>query len=293
MTPGATDGSGLTSGWGAERLDLAAYLSRTGMSALLTAGIPRFTFHDLRELHRAHLAAIPFDNIDLVLDTSVSLEPEAIVDKLCRRQRGGCCHEHNLLFGLVLERFGLPVERLAARVRLGGEGPRPRTHMLLKTTVDGEDWLCDVGFGSDGYLEPLPARHGTETVQHGRRFRVLSHGPFQRSIDVLIEGEWHRLYEFTHEPQQAMDFTVAHHFLSTHPKSMLRRAPFLQRLTVGQRIQLRGTHLITVTPSEQTTEEITASRLPQILLEFGITLTPPDLAKLSRALAEVVPPKEA
>lgn len=233
----------ISSEWGADRIDLGVYLSRVGLGHLASdiSGRPPQTVRELRRLHRAHLAAIPFDNVDLVLGTPVSLEPEAIVDKLCRRRRGGCCHEHNLLFGLVLEHLGLPVERLAARVLLGGVGPRPRTHMLLKTRALGEEWLCDVGFGSDGYLDPLPVRDGAEVVQRGRRYRVLSHDRFQWSIDVHKSTGWVPLYEFTHEPRQPMDFTVAHHFLSTYPRSMLRNTVLLQLLTADKWMQLRGT----------------------------------------------------
>ncbi|MFF4873917.1 arylamine N-acetyltransferase [Streptomyces sp. NPDC000961] len=272
-------------GWGSERLDLDAYLDRVGLPGFIAeegGRRSRPTPDDLRALHRAHLAAIPFDNIDLVLGNPVGLTPEAISDKLCRRPRGGCCHEHNLLFGLVLERWGVPVERLAARVLLGGSGPRPRTHMLLKARIGQQEWLCDVGFGSDGYFHPLPARHGAEVTQHGRRFRVAAHDRFRWSVDVHASGAWTPLYEFTHESRHPMDFTVAHHFLSTHPRSMLRKAPFLQLLTPERWLQLRGDVLRRVTPSGRSTERITTDLLPGVLSEFGIELTAAELAALTR-----------
>ncbi|WP_431782528.1 arylamine N-acetyltransferase family protein [Streptomyces chumphonensis] len=280
------------SGWGAERLDLGAYLHRVGLPDLTEVAVPgtsRGTLHTVRALHRAHLAAIPFDNIDLVLGLPVSLDPEAIVDKLCHHRRGGCCHEHNLLFALVLERLGLPVERLAARVLLGGEGPRPRTHMLLKTRVRDEEWLCDVGFGSDGYLDPLPARDGAEVTQYGRRFRVVAHDAFRWSVDAMTPEGWACLYEFTHEPRQPMDVTVAHHFLSTHPRSMLRTAPLLQRLTSDTWLHLRGNHLRRVTPSGEAAERVTRDTLPGVLGEFGIVLKPHELVRLSGFFPERAP----
>ncbi|MEV7130614.1 arylamine N-acetyltransferase [Streptomyces sp. NPDC093260] len=292
MTHFGHPGFAPASDWGAERLDLDAYLCRVDLRRLARTGEPGRrspAFDDVCELHRAHLASIPFDNIDLVLGTPVGLEPEAIVDKMCRHRRGGCCHEHNLLFGLALECLGVPVERLAARVLLGGVGPRPRTHMLLKARIGGEEWLCDVGFGSGGYLDPLPARHGAEATQYGRRFRVVAHDHFQWSVDIRTSGGWTPLYAFTHEPRHPMDFTVAHHFLSTHPRSMLRKAPLLQRLTTGSRLQLRGDTLTRATSSQQRTDRITPDQLPEVLEEFGITLTPPKLTALTRACARRPP----
>ncbi|WP_340560197.1 arylamine N-acetyltransferase family protein [Streptomyces sp. GSL17-111] len=292
MTPVSRQDAVPASGWGAERLDLNAYLRRVGLRDLpeaATPGASQATLHTVHALHRAHLAAIPFDNIDLVLGVPVSLEPGAIVEKLCRHRRGGCCHEHNLLFALVLERLGLPVERLAARVLLGGEGPRPRTHMLLKARIQDEEWLCDVGFGSDGYLDPLPARDGAEVRQYGRRFRVVAHDRFRWSVDALKPDGWTCLYEFTHEPRQPMDVTVAHHFLSTHPRSMLRTAPLLQRLTADTWLHLRGDHLRRVTPSGEAAEHVTRDTLPGVLRDFGIALNPRELAGLRCLFPERAP----
>ncbi|MEU3509395.1 arylamine N-acetyltransferase [Streptomyces longwoodensis] len=279
--------------WGAEHLDLDVYLTRIGLPE---ASIPdrtassRPTLHDLRTLHRAHLASIPFDSIDFVLGTPVSLEPAALVDKLCRRPRGGCCHEHNLLFALVLERCGLTVERLAARVRLGGRGPRPHTHMLLKTRIGQEEWLCDVGFGSDGYLDPLPARDGAKSHQHGRCFRVRAHDHFRWSIDVEDHRPWARLYEFTHEPLQPMDITVAHHFLASHPRSMLRQSLFLQLLRADRWLQLRGNTVERRTPSGSAIEQVTSRNLGPVLAEFGIELTEAELSTLADTYDRPRPP---
>jgi N-hydroxyarylamine O-acetyltransferase len=78
-------------------------------------------------LHRAHLAAIPFENLDVVLGPRVSVELDRIQDKLVRGRRGGYCYERNLLFAAVLQRLGYPVQRLLARVGDDPVRPRPRT----------------------------------------------------------------------------------------------------------------------------------------------------------------------
>ncbi|MQA17574.1 MAG: arylamine N-acetyltransferase, partial [Pseudonocardiaceae bacterium] len=72
----------------------------------------------------------------------------------------------------MLERLGFPVTRLAARVRMGTESVRPRTHMLLAVSVDGIDMIADVGFGGESLLEPVPLHDGAESVQGAWRFRL-------------------------------------------------------------------------------------------------------------------------
>jgi arylamine N-acetyltransferase len=46
-------------------------------------------------------------------------------------------------------------------------------------------------------------------------------------VGTKTRADWTALYHSTLEPQQPIDIEVAHHFLSTHPGSMLRKSPHL------------------------------------------------------------------
>src|SRR5262245_53404654 len=132
-------------------LDLDADRHRIGYTGPLTP-----TRETLAGLHLAHATHIPFENLDILLGRPIRLDLEALQAKLVRGRRGGYCFEQNTLFAAALERVGFPVTRLAARVRLGATGVRPRTHMLLKVDLEGASFLADVGFGGEGLLQPLP-----------------------------------------------------------------------------------------------------------------------------------------
>ena len=73
----------------------------------------------LDQIHHRHLAAIPFENLGLHYskDPRISLEPQAVYEKLVVRRRGGYCMEHNLLLLHVLRTFGFTVWPTGARVR--------------------------------------------------------------------------------------------------------------------------------------------------------------------------------
>ncbi|MGD9484771.1 arylamine N-acetyltransferase [Streptomyces sp. TRM70308] len=275
-----------TSPWHSEQADLETYGERLGIT--LPAAPPsgrepgpdRLPFSVLSDIHRAHVAAIPFDNLDLVLDRPVSLELEAITAKLCGRPRGGCCHEHNLLFAAAVERLGYPVTRLAGRVLKGGEGPRPRTHMAVAVRAEGEVWLCDTGFGSGGFVTPLPLRDGGRADQGPRAFRVVVHDPFQWRVDERVPGGWSPLYLLGREPRHPVDFRVAHHYLTTHPRSMLRHRPFVHRLTAAGDVSLRGHTLTRSTPAGPRRTELRPGDFEGVLeREFGIVL-PDDALRL-------------
>lgn len=93
-----------------DTVDLPAYFRRIGMSAAVDADLP-----SLRELVTAHVAAIPFENLNPFLRMPVDLALAAVQRKLVHDDRGGYCFEHNLLFGEVLRAVGFQVTNLAAR----------------------------------------------------------------------------------------------------------------------------------------------------------------------------------
>jgi N-hydroxyarylamine O-acetyltransferase len=199
-------------------IDLDAYLARIDYRGPLKAA--RET---LFELHRAHTTHIPFENLDILLGRPIRLDPASLQAKLVGARRGGYCFEHNLLFAAALQRLGFQVTGLAARVRLGGQTERARTHMLLHVTIGGEDWIADVGFGGAGLLEPI-SLSGGEAQQAAWRFRLVE----ERSTHILqalrADG-WSDLYAFTLEAQYFADYVMANHYTSTWPES-----PFVNRL---------------------------------------------------------------
>src|SRR5579862_6515289 len=149
--------------------DLDAYLARIGL-----AGRP-----SLAELHRAHVSSITFENLDPHRGVAVSLQDEDLERKLVAERRGGYCFEQNLLFASALGALGFEVEPMLARVRRGappGSPVRPRGHLVLRVSRDGEVWHADVGFGAGTLLEPIPFGPGDGHEQSGWRFRVVEEG---------------------------------------------------------------------------------------------------------------------
>src|SRR5215207_11196611 len=106
--------------FGDRPMDIQAYLRRIHYRGDLTP-----TATTLRELHRAHLLAVPFENLDIHLGRPIVLDQDALFDKIVTRRRGGFCYELNGLFALLLRELGFEVTLLAAGVARadGGFGP--------------------------------------------------------------------------------------------------------------------------------------------------------------------------
>ncbi|MGW7002210.1 arylamine N-acetyltransferase family protein [Streptomyces sp. NPDC054933] len=259
--------------WGGAELDLDAYLGRIGYDGSL-----RPTLDTLRALHRGHLDAIPFENLEIVLGRPVPLDVASTQAKLVGQPRGGYCFEHNLLFAAVLDRLGYSFTGLASRVRMGVRQLRPTTHMLLRVDIAGEDWLADVGFGGDGPLEPIPLRTGAELRHGGWTFDLVEEGPGVFLLRTRHQDGWFDLHAFTLEPRYPVDYGLFNYYTSTHPRSPFTPRIIVQRNGPDIRRTLVGQELRTERPDGSVQRrDVPADELPDVLAKvFGIELATQD-----------------
>lgn len=250
-----------------EAFDLDGYLTRIGYSGLVAPDLATLT-----GLHRAHVGAIPFENLDIQMGRAVALDTEALQAKMVRQRRGGYCFEQNSLFRLALESIGFAPDRREARVRLGGtDATRPRTHHVLTLSCEGRDWLADVGFGGEGLLEPL-ALDGSSARQVGTTYRVSTDGEV-RLLQRDAAGRWEDLYALMPGIIHPVDLEMGNWFTSTYPRS-----PFVLTLT-AQRIIGDARHVLrnlTYSIARGTTvdvRDITRQELPPLLRDtFGLDI---------------------
>lgn len=221
------------------RLD--AYLERIGFE-----GDARVDLATLTALHRAHLEAIPFENLAVQLGQPTATTDAGIFDKLVMRRRGGWCYEMNGLMGWALEQLGFDVTRVAAGVQREqvGEG-QLGNHLCLLVRLP-RPYLVDVGFGGT-QRDPLP-------LEVGQRWDA----PFHVGLSQTRDDYW-RFEERARDATFTFDFRAARADegllarqcaqLATDPSS-----PFVQNLVVSIRraarhLTLRG-RVLTTTHAE-------------------------------------------
>lgn len=281
--PGAEGESGL---WSGDELDLDAYLARIGYD-IGQDGELAADLRTLTALHRAHVAAVPFENLDVALGRQIPLDLKSLQAKLVERRRGGYCYEQNSLFAAALEQIGFQVAGRGARNRSRGTTLPPVTHALLAVTVEGEQWLADVGFGWQGPLEPVPLRDGARVEQGGWTFGI---GVEEEGVHVLRslrpEG-WQDLYAFAPQSLYPGDFTVMNHYSSSHPQSRFLGQVVVQQPSAGVRRALLRDSLSTVRTDGSTGERIVgvAELAATLEAEFGIELDAEERAGLERLQA--------
>lgn len=218
-------------------MNLDTYLRRIGYD-----GANEPTLEMLNAVHRAHLMAIPYENLDIHLGGTLTLDMEQIFDKLVTRRRGGWCYEMNGLLAWALRELGFDVTLLSSAVRdqMVGDGMEG-DHLILLVKLD-RPYLVDVGFGN-GLLEPIPLEPGAYT-QGFLTYHLLRDGERWYFQNQPYGGPG---FVFTLQPRTLPYFTRRCHEQQTLPESGFVRTTVCHRFTFESMITLRGAVLRTVT----------------------------------------------
>ena len=219
--------------------DRDRYLARLGLTAL-----PAPTAAGLRELVRAQLRAVAFENLDVLAGRPISVAPADIVAKILGRGRGGYCFELNGLLGLALTAAGFQATVRLARVSFGQPAPGSLSHQVFLVACEGTTWLVDVGFGGPGLAEPVPFVPGTEFVQDGARFRLSAATEVGVQLERLIGGAWAGIYVVSPLAVLPVDIEVGSHFVSTWERSIFRATFKCARPVADGLAVIKGTDLV-------------------------------------------------
>jgi len=237
----------------------------------------------LRALHRQHLFTVPFENLDIPLKNTISLDLARLYDKIVVRRRGGFCYELNGLFCELLTAMGFQVQMLSARVRRddGIFGPE-FDHMLLKVELE-EPWLADVGFG-ESFVNPIVFRTGGADEVNGRTYSLVPAGD---EWQLLREDENGRVpqYCFRDVPRQLSDYTEMCHFQQTSPESGFTKRWVCSKATPDGRVTLANMRLIVTRGGNREESLLTTEAEVRRCLrdQFGIEF--PGSADLNKLIA--------
>ena len=237
-------------------IDLEAYFARVGYDGPVAP-----TLAVLNDLMSAHVQAIPFENLDVLLQRGIDLTPEALQRKLVDERRGGYCFEQNGLLLLVLGAIGFAVTPLSARVRY--QRPRDytpaRTHLFLRVEIDGAAWIADVGVGGLSLTSAIRFDlEGEQATRHEPRRIIRERGRFFHQ--VRFGNDWQDVLEFTGEEMPLIDRELANWFTSTHPQSHFRNRLIAARaLPDGGRLTLLNRELTTRSRSGQAETRLLAA----------------------------------
>lgn len=153
--------------------DTAAYLKRIGYT-----GTPAVSLDCLAALMTCHLAAVPFENLDVFHGhLEPALDTAALFRKIVQEGRGGYCFEINGLFQRLLSALGFSCWSATARIALGHDYRTPPAHQVILVELEGRRYFCDVGYGGPVPASPVEVTYDkVVTCSAGRRYRFAQEG---------------------------------------------------------------------------------------------------------------------
>ncbi|WP_105167014.1 arylamine N-acetyltransferase family protein [Pseudoalteromonas sp. T1lg23B] len=247
---------------------------------------PIGTLSFVQALQKQHLAMYSFSSINAMQGAYLSLEPEALFERLIVKRQGGYCFEHNRVMFLTLEALGYQVRPALARVMLSGKTDNPRTHRVTLLTHEGNTYVVDVGFGVQGFILPLAIDHNhsvSEGPNHYQIERTAAHVKVSLSAPQSLT-----LYEIDLAKVFEEDCEVGHFYSHQHPEASFVNNLVVSRIDDGQRYLIRNTTFLHVNERNQTQSEQVIDSVLQLqqLLQNHFNIVAPKVC-LSNAFAKV------
>ena len=220
-----------------DELKIKRYLERIG--CVLPSPVP-LTVETLSAIQYRHIMTVPYENLDILAGKPLSLDTDALYEKIVTEHRGGYCFEVNGLLGWLYRALGFDVDDCFARF-LRGEPEIPmRRHRVLLVRAEGETWLCDVGIGTAAPRFPLCLTENTVQEQEGEQYRFTRDSRLGWVLWEYHRGQWREYISFTEEAQLAVDFVQPNFFCEKHPSSPFNKAPMLAIKTADGRKTIDG-----------------------------------------------------
>lgn len=208
-------------------VDVDAYLERLNIDRPVRCDTEALTV-----LQRAHLVAVPFENLDIVFAGGVLHDRSAAVAKILGG-RGGWCFEVNGSFAALLAQLGYDVKFIGAAVLLDGPS-KVLDHVALEVTPfsegerRGEPVLVDVGFG-ESFVRPLGLNSSGPQDAGNAEFEFMP-SPQGTTLAELVDGIPEARYRFKRVAHQFDDFAPVASSMQVDPEKHWRTKPFATRL---------------------------------------------------------------
>lgn len=248
-------------------MNIGDYLSRIGFTAT-----PAQDLATLKSLQRAHLAAVPFENLDIHWSHPIVPDTAKFFDKIVVRRRGGFCYELNGLFNELLRRIGYETRLVSARVFNGSVHGPEFDHAAIVARVGDEEYLVDVGFGAFT-TEPLRFVIGEKQKDDAGVFVIRKFDDEYLEVAKRDNGGWQSQYIFRDIARELAEFAEMCDFQQYSPDSHFRKGKLCSIVIPNGRKTLTDKSFIVTTGDEKSETLVNSDAEFYSLLEseFGIT----------------------
>ena len=234
------------------------------------------SLENLQKIMSAHLLTVPYENLDIYdYYRAIDFSVPHLFEKFVLNRRGGYCYEINGFFMSLLQALGYDCYALSGRLLFGRTTIGPMSHRTTIVTINGIEYLCDVGYGSGCAEGPVRVDYtGIQEIE-GRRFSIRHHDGDEFGDMTLVkhvdqgEEEFYTCYKRPHTP---LEFIGPNYNTSTNYSSNFKKSRIARLKRPDGAISIEG-KIFRVKKGDTVTEEEIASgeRLYEILtVEFNM-----------------------
>jgi N-hydroxyarylamine O-acetyltransferase len=161
--------------------------------------------------------------------------------------------------------------------------------MILFVEMQSYSWLCDVGYGLFGPLQPILIEPGVVQQQGAHQFKIIPAGGELLSLARLSQNLWKPIYHFDRRTYDLPDFEPANFYNSLSPRSIFTKNLIVARPSLTGGTMIRNNIFATVERETQTRQRIESSEHLVDMLDrhFSISLRQADFVHLPSGLTPI------
>ncbi|PEL11337.1 hypothetical protein CN601_11390 [Bacillus sp. AFS017336] len=208
------------------------------------------SYSSLKEIHRHHLLSIPFENIDIISQIPLTMNPTLVMKKISSGKRGGICFETNSLLFSVLQELGFNVSFISTQFwnQEKHQWNPVFSHLSILVKINGQNYLADVGIGG-GFLEPLLLQDQYEYSDSNGSYRIKEQDNSGFILQKFNES-WKDLLFISTIPKQLYQFEKQFNYFQTSNETIFTQYKIVNLLTKEGRISLSD-HQLKVTKNRR------------------------------------------
>ncbi len=250
-----------------EQEKLKKYFERLGLE-LPASVTPDGAF--LREIFRAHVTHIPYENIDYLNQDKQEITLERSYSQVVEKKRGGICFDMNSLLSEVLNTLGYeayPV--IADHYRTHMEHTDYRHSALIVRDCEGTKWLADVGDSFSGALMPLLLSENVEQHPGNEAYLLRKREDGSWMLYVQLKNAWIENYAFFERPVSLAELS---HFklIAMNPEIPFTQDELFHLRTEDGYLLLRGRNLAVKNAQGKSARTVEEAELPDVYALFGL-----------------------
>ena len=170
---------------------------------------------------------IAYENLDILEGKPLSLDPDALYEKIVLRGRGGYCFELNGLLTHMLRMMGFEVSERFARFLRGEKEIPMRRHRVTIVHLADADYLCDIGVGQIAPRHPLRIEENAIQVQNDETYRFTRDSRHGWILWEMHDGQWREYLCFNDDKVFDVDFEQPSFYCEKHLSSPFNKGYML------------------------------------------------------------------